>query len=139
MKTTLTFLVLLFVTGLAAAPKPAEEPPLVLPTFVVIGFRIPTSWLEVSWECRTPLPVSPVKRAWVSTVGWGTPAAKAGIRVGDQVLAIGGEEVGQMGGESLRTVLQRERDAGARLEITVQTPGREKRTVTILFEPPPVK
>ena len=145
LKTRLTFLVLVFVGGLAAAekarpaPVPVEGPVVVLPSFVVIGHQIPTSWLEVSWECTTSLPFSPVKRAWVSKVGWETPAAKVGIKVGDRLLAIGGVEVGSMGGEILHALLQLERDAGTRLEFTLQTPGREKRIVAILFQESPPK
>ena len=133
---------LLLAAGLAAAPKPepaGDTPMVVLPTLVVIGFRIPTSWLEISWECTTPLPFSLVKRAWVSQVGRGTPADKAGIRKGDQLLAFGGVEVAKMGGETLHALLQLEREPGAQLEFTLQTPGREKRKVVVRFEPLPGK
>ena len=111
----------------------------VLPTLVVVGYQLPSSWVEVSWRCRTPAPFSPVVRAWVSKVGRGTPAAEAGIRAGDRLLAIGGVEVGSMGGETLHALLQLERDAGTKLEFTLQTPGQEKRVVTILFRGPPAK
>lgn len=111
----------------------------VLPALVVIGHQIPKNWLEVSWECTTPLPFSPVKRAWISKVGWGTPAEKAGIKVGDQLLAVGGLVVGKMGGETLHALLQLERGAGAQMEFTLQTQGHEPRTVAIRFEPLPGK
>ena len=127
--------VLLLTAGLAATPKPAPEPPVVvLPPLTVVGHQIPTSWLEVSWVCKTELPFSLVKRAWISKVGWGTPADKAGIKRGDLLLAIDGAAVGDMGGERLHALLQLEREAGTRLELTIQTPGHEKRTVPILYE-----
>ena len=143
MKAKFTFLVLLLAAGLAAAaeskPVPAAGPVVVLPTLVVIGHQIPTSWLEVSWVCKTELPFSLVKRAWISKVGWGTPADKAGIKRGDLLLAIDGAAVGDMGGERLHALLQLEREAGTRLELTLQTPGHEKRTVPILYEPSAAK
>ena len=143
MKAKFTFLVLLLAAGLAAAaeskPVPAAGPVVVLPTLVVIGHQIPRNWLEVSWECMTAMPFSPVKRAWISKVGWGTPADKAGIRRGDRLLAVGGMEVARMGGETLHSLLQLEHDAGTILEFTLQTPGHEKRSVAIRFEQAPEK
>ena len=127
---------LLLSVGLVDVPakmKP-KEPVVVLPTFVVIGTRIPTSWLEVAWECRGPLPIDRIKRAWISQVRPGSPPAKAGVKVGDLLLAIGSYSTDQMTGYSLQMNLDRERPEGSKEEFTLQTPGGEKRTVTIIFE-----
>lgn len=132
------FIGLGLVAGLAAAPEPAQTAPVKLPTFVVIGYMIPPAWLEVSWECKGPLPYNLVKRAWISKVGPDTPAAKAGLRVGDTLLAVGNTAVEAMSGERLRALLKLERGPGTRLELTIQTPGSEKRTVAITFEEPPL-
>ena len=107
---------------------------LVLPTIKVIGHQIPTSWLEVSWECANPLPFCPIKNAWISKVGWGTPAEKAGLKKGDILLAFDDKEIGQYDTETFRTDLHRGRNVGYRLKLVIQTPGEEKRTVVIVFE-----
>ena len=125
------------VVVLGAAPDASKEPTLVLPTLVVIGFRIPTSWLEVSWECNGPLPYNKVKRAWLSKVGHGTPAEKVGMKVGDRLLAIGSEPVESMSGERLRSILEFERDPGSKERFAIQTPGTEKRIVVIQFDVAP--
>ena len=123
--------------GFKDATDAPKEPPLVLPTLVVIGFRIPTSWLEVSWECNGPLPYNKVKRAWLSKVGHGTPAEKVGMKVGDRLLAIGSEPVESMSGERLRSILEFERDPGSKERFAIQTPGTEKRIVVIQFDVAP--
>jgi S1-C subfamily serine protease len=136
MKTKLTILGLICAACLWAKPKesPAsKEPVVVLPTFVVIGTRIPSSWLEVAWECRGPMPIDRVKRAWISKVQAGSPAAEAGFKVGDNLLAMGSIPVEAMSGVTLQSNLQREREFGTREEFILQTPGKEKRTVVILF------
>jgi hypothetical protein len=124
------------VAALNAAPASKKDATfnVELPTFVVIGFRIPPSWLEVSCECDGPLPYNRIKRAWISKVGHDTPADKVGIKVGDTLLAIGHEATGAMTGVSLHDNLRRERDPGTRLELTIQTPGSAQRTVVIVFK-----
>ena len=139
MKTILAIIGLGLAGALTAAPEPAKEAPVKLPTFVVIGYMIPPAWLQVSWECKGPLPYNLVKRAWISKVGPDTPAAKAGLKVGDTLLAIGNTAVEAMSGERLRALLKLERGPGTRLEFMIQTPGGEKRTVAIVFEEPPLR
>ncbi len=131
----------MLVFGLGAAqaeqkPDEAKGPPVVLPTIVVIGHQIPTSWMEVSWECANPLPFCPIKRAWISKVGWETPAAKAGVKRGDELLVYDRRGIGKFTSEDLRADLLRGRNVGDRLELVLQTPGQEPRTVAILFERP---
>ena len=136
MKTKLFALGLIGVVCLMAKPKEGrapKEPTLVLPTMVVVGTRIPSSWLEVSWLCRGPMPIDRVKRAWISKVQTDSPAADAGFKVGDSLLAIGGVSVETMGGISLEMNLRRERDVGTREEFTLQTPGKLPRVVAIVF------
>lgn len=126
--------VVFFVIGMNAKPKEKTEGPAVeLPTFVVIGTRIPSSWLEVSYECEGPVPILPIKRAWISKVGSGTPAEKAGLKTGDLLLSLDGRTTASMTGISLHDNLRQERSSGTRLEMTVQTRGAEKRTVEIVF------
>ena len=134
---------LLLLVGLGAGkpeakPKPSADQPkgetLVLPTMVVTGHQIPTGWLEVTWECANPLPFCPIKHAWISKVGWGTPAAEVGIKKNDRLLAFDGREIGKMSGEQLHDDLLRGHNVGDRLELVIQTPGHEPRTVVIHFE-----
>jgi C-terminal processing protease CtpA/Prc len=119
---------------MAAESAKDREPHVELPTFVVIGFRIPSSWLEVAYECKGPLPFNLVKRVWISKVGHGTPADEVGIKVGDTLLAMGSETVDTMTGVSLHDNLRRDRGPGTRLELTIQTPGKKERTVAIIFK-----
>jgi len=135
------FAVLFFLTaiGLTARPKEGatpQEPTVVLPTFVVLGTRIPSGWIEISWECKGPFPISPIKRAWLSKVQADSPAAKAGFKIGDTLLAIGRIPIEQMTGISLHADLKREREIGTREEFTLCTPGEEKRTIVMVFEKP---
>ena len=126
--------VLSVTTGTNAKSKEKTEGPIVeLPTFVVIGTRIPSSWLEVAYECTGPESFSPIKRAWISKVGQGTPAESAGLRAGDALLSFDGHPTNAMTGFSLHESLKQERGSGTRLEMIVQTKGAEKRTVAIIF------
>lgn len=123
-----------------AKPKPPVDPPagetVVLPTLVVTGHQIPTSWMEVTWECANPLPFCPIKHAWISQVGWATPAAKAGIKKGDDLLSYDRKAIGRFTSEQLHDDLVHGRNIGERLELVLRTPGHEPRTVVILFEQP---
>lgn len=139
MKTKHLIFVLVLGTGLGASqPEPKADvtpgPPLVLPPLVVTGHLIPASWFEVSWQCGNPLPFCPILRAWISKVGWGTPAEAAGIKKGDALLVYGGRAIGSFTAEELRAELLRGHTVGDRLELVIQTPGQQKRTVVILFK-----
>ena len=137
MKSHILFLALiaaLVVTGESKPLKNSKEPVLELPTFVVIGTHIPSSWLEVAWECRGPLPINRIKRAWISRVASDSPAAHAGFKVGDALLAMGETRVETMTGYSLEENLRREREPGATETFSIQTPGQKERTVVIVFE-----
>ena len=114
--------------------KKTDEPTVELPTFVVNGTHIPSAWLEVAWECIGPLPINPIKRAWISKVASGSPAEKAGFKAGDALLAMGTIRVGTMNSYSLEQNLKREREPGARETFTIQTRGQKERTVVIVFE-----
>ncbi len=137
MKIRLALLCLLSAGCLVAASKEAKEPKeptLVLPTFVVLGTRIPDSWLEVSWECKGPFPIDRIKRAWISKVQSDSPPARAGFKVGDALLVMGGVSVETMTGFSLQANLKREHEVGTKEEFVLKTAGEEKRTVVIVFE-----
>ena len=137
MKTSLIIFGFICVVCLVAKPKESgdsKEPTLMLPTLVVFGTRIPSSWLEVSWECRGPMPIDRIKRAWISKVMAGSPAADAGFKVGDTLLAMGSVPVETMSGVSIEMYLKREREFGTREEFTLQTPGKEKRIVAVVFK-----
>ena len=132
----LALLGLLATTGFAAAPKEPKGPVVELPPFIVLGTRIPASSLEISWECKGPMPIYRIKRAWISRVKADSPVAEAGFKTGDKLLSIGGREVGLMTGLSLQADLKREHALGTREEFVLQTPGEEKRTVVLVFEMP---
>ena len=137
MKARIVALFLLCSACLAAKTKESTKPKettVVLPTFVVFGTRIPAGWIEVSWECQGPFPFSRVKRAWLSKVQADSPAAKAGFKRGDTLLAIRTVQVEMMTGIALDAELKREREFGAREEFSLQTPGEEKRTIVMVFE-----
>lgn len=122
--------------GRAAEPKsgPAREAPIVMAEIVVLGKKIPAGWLTVSWECKGALPLDHVKRAWISNVLPDGPAAKAGIKIGDVLLAIGPAKIETLTGMSLRWNMERERDLGTHEEFLLQTPGEAPRIVTLKFE-----
>ncbi|HEY4247051.1 MAG TPA: PDZ domain-containing protein [Lacunisphaera sp.] len=131
----ITALILIaYVSGEAKPRKKTDEPTVELPTFVVNGTHIPSAWLEVAWECKGPMPIDRIKRAWISKVASGSPAEKAGFKAGDTLLAIGDMKVDAMNGYSLEQNLKRERQPGARENFTVQTPGQKERIVVIVFE-----
>jgi hypothetical protein len=114
--------------------KEKNDGPIVeLPTFVVIGTRIPSGWLEVAYECTGPSSLWPIKRAWISKVGQGTPAEDSGLKVGDTLLSFDDHPTAAMTGESLHDTLRREHSSGTLLKMIVQTKGAEKRTVAISF------
>lgn len=129
---------LAFLLAVSNAPGKSKEKPegptVVLPTFTVIGTRIPSSWLEVSYECKGPTPLDRIKKAWISKVGRGTPADTAGLKTGDVLLSFDQHPIDTMTGYTLDDSLKREREIGTRLEIAVQTPGKEKRVVVIVFK-----
>jgi S1-C subfamily serine protease len=127
-------LAVMLITVPAAASDKRKDPPLRLPEFVVHGTRIPAGWLTVNWNSKGPLGTDHVVRAWFSYVQPDSPAAKAGINSNDNLVAIGGVGVATIPGITLRWHLERERQRGTREEFTVQTPGGEKRIVTIRFE-----
>jgi carboxyl-terminal processing protease len=63
----------------------------------------------------------------------GSPAARAGVKPGDRIVAVAGESTR---GVSLDKLIKKMRgDAGTRIEITVQTPGDDRlRTVSLVRE-----
>jgi len=130
--------VLIFSFATIAAPGKSREktegPTVVLPTFTVIGTRIPSSWLEVSYECKGPTPLTQIKKAWISKVGRGTPAETAGLKTGDILLSFDNQATDTMTGFSLEKSLRTERAVGTRLEMIIQSPDAEKRTVVIVFK-----
>lgn len=147
MNQRLLLVALALVAGLAAEPKEGKAPPerkqdkvetegetVVLPKLVVVGHTIPSYWLEVTWVCANPLPFCPIKEAWISKVGYGTPAAGLGIKKGDKLLAFDGRKMGAMTGEMLHDELTTWRAPGAHLELTLQTAGEKERKVLIVFE-----
>ena len=132
--TAVFFLSVICLTAKTKESAKPKEPTVVLPTFVVVGTRIPAGWIEIAWECQGPFPFSRVKRAWLSKVLADSPAAKAGFRRGDTLLAIRNVQVETMTGVALEAELKREREFGAKEEFLLQTPGEEKRTVLMVFE-----
>lgn len=144
MKAGLALLMVSLVAVLAAAPKEGkaekadkkietEGETYVLPKLVVVGHTIPSYWLEVTWVCANPLPFCPIKEAWISKVGYGTPVADLGIKKGDKLLEFDGQKMGAMTGEMLHDALTQWRAPGAHLVLTIQTPGEKERKVVIEF------
>jgi len=145
MKAVVALLALSLAAVLAAAAKDdtaakadkkieTEGETFVLPKLVVVGHTIPSYWLEVTWVCANPLPFCPIKEAWISKVGYGTPVADLGIKKGDKLLEFDGQKMGAMSGEMLHDELTKWRAPGAHLELTLQTPGQKERKVMIVFE-----
>ena len=62
------------------------------------------------------------------------PAAKAGLKIGDVLVAIGETPVDTMSAMTLRWHLERERDAGAREEFVFQKPDGAKWVFVARFE-----
>ena len=123
--------------GAAPKPSPAQEtkaPPVVMQKMVVSGKRIPSGWFTIAWECKGPLPLAPIERAWVSNLLPGSPADLAGVQIGDQLIAIDGVPVRKMNGMVLRLLLNREHEAGSKMEFLLQTPEEPERVFLMTFE-----
>ena len=123
----------ILLTAASKAPSDADEPVVTLPTYVVMGHRFMSSWLEVAFECKGPFEISPIKRAWISGVKADSPVDKAGFKVGDNLLSMGGVSVRAMTGLSLPLALKRERHDGERETFVIQTPGKAVRTIVITY------
>lgn len=65
--------------------------------------------------------VSGVMEMTIDKVMEGTPAAKAGLKEGDRLIAIGGKEIASMSDEDFRAAL----GAGDKLELTIERDGKE--------------
>ena len=134
LKLTAIFLLsVILLTAAGQAPSGAKEPVVTLPTYVVMGHRFMSSWLEVAFECKGPFEISPIKRAWISGVKAESPVDKAGFKVGDNLLSMGGVPVRSMTGLSLPLALKRERNDGERETFVIQTPGKAERTIVITY------
>jgi S1-C subfamily serine protease len=129
----LSLILVALLTGASKAPSDANEHVVALPTYVVMGHRFMSSWLEVSFECKGPFEISPIKRAWISGVKADSPVDKAGFKVGDNLLSMGGVSVRSMTGLTLPLALKRERDEGEKEAFVLQTPGKEERTIVIIY------
>lgn len=129
----LCILVFLFcAAGLGASAT--HDPPVKMAEIVVIGKKIPSGWFTISWRCKGPLPLDRVRRAWVSNVLEEGPAAKAGVKRDDALLAIGNVPVVEMTGVSLRWTLEREREAGTQEEFLLQAADGRQWVFVVKFE-----
>ena len=126
----LVFLLLASSLGASAT----EDPPVVMAEIVVIGKKIPSGWFTISWRCKGPLPLDRVSRAWVSNVLEDGPAAKAGVKMDDRLLAIGNVPVVKMTGISLRWQLERDREAGTQEEFLLKTANGREWVFVVKFE-----
>lgn len=118
----------------SSAARETNAPPVVLQKMVVPGKRLPSGWFTIAWECKGTLPLSPVKRAWVSNLMPGSPAERAGVQIGDRLIAIDGVPVIKMNGLSLRLLLDREHEAGSQIDFLLETPGEPERNFLMTFE-----
>ena len=140
MKRVAGSLILIFLSAVSAigASKGSgpenKVAPVVMTKMVVSGRRLPSGWFTIAWECKGSLPLDRIKKAWVSNLLPGSPADLAGVQIGDRVLSIDGQAVDSMNGLSLRTILEREHDAGTRMEFLLQQPGEENRLFVVKFE-----
>ena len=107
---------------------------MVMAEVVVLGTKIPSGWFTITSECRGPLPLDRIKRAWVSNILVDSPPAKAGLKIGDGLIAIGGTSVDAMSAMTLRWHLEREREPGAREEFIFQKPDGAKWVFVAKFE-----
>jgi S1-C subfamily serine protease len=133
MKSKCLWLGLFFITSFAVAASTNDRPPIILKPIVVHGSSIPSGWLTVSWDCKGPLPIDRVKRAWISNVLAGSPADKAGFSIDDTLLALGGVPIETLTGVSLRWNLEREREPGTEEQFLLQSPDGERHLVTMKF------
>ena len=69
----------------------------------------------------------------VSIVRPGSPADRAGIKVGDRLLSVEGRDVRGLGPGAVNYLVGRE--PGQSVTMVVQSPGGEPRTVTATAEP----
>ena len=112
----------------------AKESPVVLSKMVVTGTRIPSGWFTVAWEAKGPLPLDPIKRAWVSNLMPGSPAESAGVQIGDRVVAIDDVPVEKMSGLLLRSTLEREHEAGSQMIFLLSATDGSRRKFVVAFE-----
>ena len=132
MKALRIFVFLLSATGLGASAT--DDPPVKMAEIVVIGKKIPSGWFTISWRCKGPLPLDRVSRAWVSNVLEEGPAAKAGVKMDDTLLAIGNVPVEKMTGVGLRWNLEREREAGTQESFLLQGADGTQWVFVVKFE-----
>jgi len=130
----LKFGLLLIASVAGAVAASQKEKPVVMAEVVVFGKKIPSGWFTIASETRGPLPLDRVKPAWVSNILPDGPAAKAGLKIGDVLVAIGETPVDTMSAMTLRWHLERERDAGAREEFVFQKPDGAKWVFVARFE-----
>lgn len=126
------FVFLFLTAGLGASAT--DDPPVKMAEMVVIGKKIPSGWFTISWRCKGPLPLDRVSRAWVSNVLEEGPAAKAGVKKDDTLLAIGNVPVEKMTGVGLRWNLERERAAGTQEEFLLKTADGRRWVFVVKFE-----
>jgi RNA polymerase sigma factor (sigma-70 family) len=107
----------------------ATGPSLDAGTLRLMRGNLEVRFREGSWRGVTGIVASEDESATVAKVGPGTPAEKAGVRNGDKILAIDGQEVRGLpfGGVEWRL---RGRP-GSSVAVTIQTGGAAARTVTL--------
>jgi hypothetical protein len=120
----------------AKSPEPpaAKGAPVVLGRMVVSGKRIPSGWFTVAWECKGALPLDPIKRAWVSNLMPGSPAESAGVQIGDRILAVDEIPIEKLNGLLLRSMLEREHDAGSQMTFLLRSGKDAPRIFVVAFE-----
>ncbi len=114
-------------TGLLLAGLlPGAEPGLVGQERAFGVVQSPRGWLGVSLNAEIVGGGSSASMLTIAMVMDGSPAEAAGLRTGDQILAINGFEIDNNSMSLLRT------DPGDVLQLTVATPGQDPREVELV-------
>jgi hypothetical protein len=128
---TLALMLLLFARS-AFGGDAAKEEPVVLPRVVVTAS--PDKWAyTLKWVCNGPFQMFKIKRAWFTEIVPGEAADKAGVKVGDELVSLGGVAVTAMTGVSMSENLKHLRKFGTREEVVIRTANGETRVVEFVY------
>jgi len=128
--------ILFFLSGTPAVVFADEPiPPVILPRFVVSASPDVT-FFGLTWKCNGPFQIFKIKRAWFSEVLVGGAADRAGVKVGDELIRLGGVPIATMTGVELKDNLRHPRKFGMREEIVFRSAHGETRTVEFAYDRP---
>jgi hypothetical protein len=139
MKTTTFVLISLLLVRAAFCADEAKPPaPVVLPRMVVAASPDKKAF-TLRWSCKGPFQVFKIKRAWFTQIVPGEAADKAGVKVGDELVSLGGVAVTAMTGVGMSENLRQWRKNGTREEVVFRTAQGETKVVEFVYEKPGTK